>query len=1042
MAPLSASDWAQPYFESVPETDTLANGIVTHIRQDTRGLIWYGTPEGLVSFDGYRLRSYRHNASDPTSIGDDYVRALLAHSNGELWVATQSAGISIFDPKTDSFRHIPPGSDGLPGVAVLVMSEAPDGSVFVGLGNAGLAQIDATGKVRRIAIDRKAEPAAVMGAGTVRSLAFDASGQMYIGTGAGLWRRRADGAMAPFIDALADRYIYALRVIGDQLWIGTQAHGAAVLDLLDERLTPIPAGEQGLAHPWVSGFVEVDGEVWVHTYGGGISVVNSGKVRRTLRSDLSVPGGLALDRLTEPLRDRSGLIWIGTWGAGLQKHNPLNAKAFRSLRHSLRDPGGLSHPNVLSTLPIHGERALIGTDGLGIDVLDFELGIVDRIRADPTRADGLRDGTVRAMARTAIGEIYVGTQLGGVQRWLGAQRFSPPLAIPASPVRRLLATPIGLVVGLQGGLVVVDGDFVREMMRGPGAAFTDPVWSLAMGTDALYVGTPNVLLRWGRDEPYPVADLEAPRGALDLRFDGRGTLWMVTAAGLFSKSADSDRFEAFPLPAEQLIGPQLLLDGNGRMFSPRVLIDIEARQSYALGLAEGIDIGSIEVGAASATDSGLMMFGGTRGLLIVDPSAFKAWSYEAPMLLSGVEFDGIARVGAPHIDVPTTTQRLGLAFAALDYLAPSQTRYRYRLHGLDRDWIDGDARQVSYQKIWPGRYRFEVAASVRGKWGTPLTLDIEWQPAFWQRPSAWALGLLAAFGLIVAGWRWRSARLIAREHALERLVEERTQQLSAAKERAETALDTLRGAQRQLVEAEKMASLGQLVAGVAHEINTPVGVAVTAASHLDDLANASRRQLAGGTLTRQELQRWQNDVQQSATLILNSLRRASDLVASFKQVSVDQSSGQRRRVVLGHFLHEVDVTLHAALRRTAHQLSIDCTEHIEFETHPGALFQVLTNLVNNALLHAFDNQRAGKIRVTATKLAGKVVIEFVDDGCGMDAETAKRAFDPFFTTRRGSGGSGLGLHIVHNLVTQLLGGSIELKTAPGEGTRFLIRLPL
>ena len=299
--------------------------------------------------------------------------------------------------------------------------------------------------------------------------------------------------------------------------------------------------------------------------------------------------------------------------------------------------------------------------------------------------------------------------------------------------------------------------------------------------------------------------------------------------------------------------------------------------------------------------------------------------------------------------------------------------------------------------------------------------------------------------LVLAGWgllRLRTLRMRQRARELEALVEVRTHELSQAKERAEQALAELKGAQRQLVAAEKMASLGQLVAGVAHEINTPIGIAVTAASHLQDVTREGTSKLSEGRFTRNELGEWKSEIDTSARLVLSSLERAGTLITSFKQVSVDQSSGQRRRFQLNQFLDEVRHALNPTIRRTPHTLEIDCAAGIELDSYPGALFQILTNLINNAIIHAFTPERPGRMRVAARVEDDQLELSFSDDGRGMEASIAARAFDPFFTTRRGSGGSGLGLHVVHNLVTQLLAGQIQLRTEPGQGAEFVMRFPL
>jgi signal transduction histidine kinase len=177
-------------------------------------------------------------------------------------------------------------------------------------------------------------------------------------------------------------------------------------------------------------------------------------------------------------------------------------------------------------------------------------------------------------------------------------------------------------------------------------------------------------------------------------------------------------------------------------------------------------------------------------------------------------------------------------------------------------------------------------------------------------------------------------------------------------------------------------------------------------------------------------------------LIVGSLDRAGTLVASFKQVAVDQSSERRRRIDLHEFVDEVLTALHPIYRRGPWTVVNEVPDGVVLDTYPGALFRILTNLVNNSVLHAFPKDRPGRMEIRAIDEGDRVTLVYRDDGVGMSADVAARAFDPFFTTRRGSGGSGLGLHLAYNLATQLLGGTIELRTSPGAGVEFAFRLPL
>jgi len=248
--------------------------------------------------------------------------------------------------------------------------------------------------------------------------------------------------------------------------------------------------------------------------------------------------------------------------------------------------------------------------------------------------------------------------------------------------------------------------------------------------------------------------------------------------------------------------------------------------------------------------------------------------------------------------------------------------------------------------------------------------------------------------------------------------------------------------QKQLVESEKMASLGGLVAGVAHEINTPVGSAVTVASSLDERTRHYRGLLESNQIKRSDLQKYFETASSSSSVILTSLRQAADLIKSFKQVAVDQSCQERRSFKVRQCIDDVLVSLKPKFRQNAHEVEVNCPAELEINNDPGALTQVFTNLVINSLDHGFAGTERGRIRLDAEVEDGILQIRYTDNGIGMDKETLQKMYEPFFTTKRSQGGSGLGMHITYNLVSQTLHGSIECKSAPGQGAIFTIRIPL
>jgi signal transduction histidine kinase len=252
----------------------------------------------------------------------------------------------------------------------------------------------------------------------------------------------------------------------------------------------------------------------------------------------------------------------------------------------------------------------------------------------------------------------------------------------------------------------------------------------------------------------------------------------------------------------------------------------------------------------------------------------------------------------------------------------------------------------------------------------------------------------------------------------------------------------LKATQDELVRTEKMSALGALVAGIAHELNTPIGNSLTVASTLASQVNQFSKDVSRG-LTRSRLDDYIASSREGADILTRSLHHAADLVSSFKQVAVDQTSLKRRKFNLQQTIGEILATLGPGMRKARCRANTDIGDDITMESYPGPLGQIVSNLINNAMLHAFEGRDSGNISLTAHLVDNnRVELVVEDDGCGIPVDHLGKIFDPFFTTKLGQGGSGLGLNIVYNLVTASLGGSIRVESTPGKGTRFILLLPL
>lgn len=285
--------------------------------------------------------------------------------------------------------------------------------------------------------------------------------------------------------------------------------------------------------------------------------------------------------------------------------------------------------------------------------------------------------------------------------------------------------------------------------------------------------------------------------------------------------------------------------------------------------------------------------------------------------------------------------------------------------------------------------------------------------------------------------------ITARRRA-EKSLENRSEALEKANAELGQALENLRTTQNELVRSEKLAALGSMVAGVAHELNTPIGNSLMVATHVMEASAKMDEALKTG-LRRSTLDNYMADVSQSSDVLVRNLHKAAELISSFKQVAVDQTSSQRRDFKLAEVVSEIAKILGPTIRKTAYTLAQDIAEDICLDSYPGPLGQILTNLINNAILHGFEGRKNGAITLCAERSGrdgDQVLLRISDDGRGIAEEVLPRIFDPFYTTKLGSGGSGLGLNIVYNIVTGILGGQITVTSEVGKGTCFTISLPL
>ncbi|MBC3881606.1 GAF domain-containing protein [Undibacterium sp. LX40W] len=820
-SPAQDFPFIEPRFELMRDAETIDDQIITALAQDKRGFIWIGTQDGLIRYDGYRYRKFIHQTKQSNSLVGNYVYSLLAASDGRIWIGTRSDGISVFDPRTETFEQLDyetsTNKDSLSVSMVRALVEDRAGNVWIGT-ETGLHFYQKENKqLRNIA---NASPNMGLLANSVASLLIDKEGRLWLGSGRGLQRLSRDGKL--FENIVVDKDITALyQAVDGKIWVGSGSYGAGWfmansadtdtvhLHWLDRHSLK---GQQ-LSSQWITAISEGRAEeIWLATYGGGINIVSAkdGQLLQTIRLDTSSPGSLLYDDLKPLLRDRAGWLWIGTWGIGLQRVNTQNM-AIRTLKYSANRRNGLSHPDVSSVIELQDGRLLIGTSGNGIDIIDRKLGLIGGYRTHSSRdtndknaALSLPDKVIPALAQTKDGSIWAGTQESGLLRLQPkSQQWETITGLPDQQVRRLFSAHDGsLWIGTDHGIARWRaGNTVDVLKDEQGKPILVTVFAIIEDQEQhVWVGTDQGL--WiqtrGQRSLKRVANNSATGLVSDyvqgLLLDHLGQLWVNTDKGLHrlkswdGKVAQFDYVSGLLNQADKNLGSNLLEDQQGRIWTEDAVIDPAQMQIRFLSSADGIDAHTSWNGSCTKTRDGLLMFGGTKGIAIIDANRFTSMAPLPQIAITELKINGHAIApgnlansmqGEQFKLVLSPSQRdFSIEFAALDFAEPKKNRYQYRLQGYDKDWIETDAdhRNAAYTSLWPGLYQLHVRASNRhGEWiSQELVIPIRVLPAWWQSWWFVACILILIAGFIAALLRWREQRLQEQARHLQTLIDAST----------------------------------------------------------------------------------------------------------------------------------------------------------------------------------------------------------------------------------------------------------------------------
>lgn len=990
-----------------PAATALPAAAIEAILVDREGSAWIGTTAGLVRYRPAEdaFDRWHHVPDDPHSLAGDRVRSIYQDRTGVLWFGTWTGGISRVDlPALVFSSYDADGAEGLPEDRVRDFVETPDGAIWVATLGGGLARLDpATGRFSPVRHD-PADPATI-GSDQLHAVALDGSGHLWVGSrDAGVSRydprqqraerwphvpgSRAGPAGQHVLDLLVDRR--------DRLWIGTQDDGISRLDLATGR--------------------------WDH-------------YRHDPADDRSLPG----DTVGFLFEAADGRILVGTRRAGLAEYRPATDDFLR-IPPASEDPGGLRHGTV-SFIDEAAEGALwVATQGGGIARMVRAAEADHGYRfAGITTAEGLAVDAIGAVLTDAAGAVWLSTLVG-------ISRYEPATGAVRNFYGIHGAQPGAYYMG--AGLRASDGrlyfggyDGITHFLPRPVPIAPDPpqvvLTRLLVANEPVPVGDPGSLL------PVALPFLD------EIALGWRQQVFTVEFAGLHFTEPARNRY------AYRLLG---FSDGwtatsADRRFATYTNLDpgryrFEVRAANRDGVWSAPASLAIRVEAPPWRSNVALMAYVLTGLTILSIVGWLRSQQLADRRAARREVErtrerlDLALWGSGddlwYLDVATgTIDRLSSAeagaMATEEPIVDVATLLRLT-HPDDRAGLE----QQLERHLQGQRPEFEATYRLRGADGQWLWI-LSRGRAVERDPTSRQARVIAGASKDITQLKNTERALRELNERLESMVEERTGDLQRANADLKRALELLTDAQAQLVQSEKMASLGNLVAGVAHEINTPVGVALTAATYLQSqlrrllgrLASESAQE-AAPALARQL---------ENIDFLIQNLLRAAELIKGFKQVAVDHASEERRRFRVHDYLEEILRSLQPRLKRTRHEVHIDADPSLEMDSFPGALYQIFTNLVLNSLIHGFAGKEQGTIAIDVRSAGDRVRFTYRDDGAGFGPDVEEQIFEPFFTTRRDTGGSGLGMHIAFKLATTVLGGSIACRGIPGEGIRVELDLP-
>ena len=991
-------------FQNNPSNpSSISNNLISSITEDKKGIVWIGTNNGLNAFDPAtgKFTVYRSNPNDPSTLTSNVISSLAVSNTGVLWVGTNANGLNAFDPSTHRATRYVHSSDpnSLSEDEIATLEFDHSGNLWIGTLNGG-ANMFTNGTFRHYTTEQG------LSGNSVFSLHEDKSGVMWMGTfGTGLNAlNRQTGKITVYKkeaqnpESISSNKIYG--VFEDNagtIWFST-SNGVSFYNRTVAKFSTYKLNDntETAGNNSVFSVCESkDGSVWVGTLGSGLNVFSRTEDRfvNEKYSSLNNPL-LRFCNVFSLLEDRSGLIWIGT-SDGLLSFNKSTG-AVESYKTS-STKGSISNNYIRCIFEDKGGVLWIGTYGGGLNMMDRATGKFNVYKNVQGNASSLSSDVVMDITEDRSGRLWICTYGGGVSVFDRASgKFTSYKNDTNNPKS-------------------ISSNFVNSIHE-------DKDGKMLIGT---YGGGLNTISPSSNEFSHFIESDGLPSNIINgIVSDAKGNVWLSTNNGVCKLNLTSD--------------PKSLTS-NSRTYNVK----------------DGLQ-NKFNENACFSGNGGWLYFGGSNGLNAFHPDSINDNTVIPPVVITRFYlFEKPARMDT----LITSDKKLNLNyrqnffsfdFASLNYLFPEKNRYAYKMEGLNDDWIySGDRHYAQYTNIDPGTYTFRVkACNNDGVWNeTGISILITIRPPFWK--TWWFTGLFAlAVTLIIFVYiRIRTNTLVKQNLVLEEKVNSRTAELQVKNIELTKTMDNLKSTQTQLIQSEKMASLGQLTAGIAHEIQNPLNFV----NNFSDLSVELIQELKE-EIPAEEKEEIIDDLRQNMEKINFHGKRADSIVKGMLQHS-RTSVAEKMPTDINKLVDEFFNLAYHGMR--AKDPSFNCTMEKKLaENLPQAkiisqdISRVILNIFNNAFYAVDERAKAEPkgyqptVSIATTLVNDKIQINIRDNGRGIPADIRDKIFNPFFTTKPTGQGTGLGLSISYDIVVKGHDGELKVESEPGKYSEFIITIPV